>query len=159
MESIAKQKAEGIGNSGGAIPNLMEKTLAFGRSWRLRLVVGLIGITIWTGLGLLLPPVNSLWSIFANVLLVHALAGLVLMPFLLIGFSHGRTNLKALNKVHRISGFLLMVTILLALVSGMFMLLTSGVYLPWVLVLHRWSGILALPLVVQHCRRRRGLKS
>lgn len=137
------------------IPGSLTKVLSDCWKMRLRLFWWLTFATSFSGVVLFVPQTGIFWSIHINALLVHLMLGIgVLIPLLTVPVRHGKAHYERLLTPSGFSGILLALNVGLASITGVLMSLTSAVFWPWVLSLHRWAGIAAVVSLLLHFRHK-----
>ncbi len=105
-----------------------------------------------TGIILLLPATPGLWMIYSAVLVVHILSSLLLLGMIaVVSVGHARKAARKSKKVKRKrSGLIYLTLCVLTITSGLFISITSGFSVVWMLPLHLVVGIWCIIFAWKH---------
>lgn len=96
-----------------------------------------------SGFGLFIPASPGLWSVYSTLLVIHIVASLCVTGLILVvSYSHVLKMLKVTKKgqVKKTSGIIYLVTLLLAVGTGIFLTVRSGFAISWMVSLHLVAG-------------------
>ncbi|MGC5324785.1 hypothetical protein [Brevibacillus sp. SYSU BS000544] len=108
-----------------------------------RLAFWLTVLAAVTGFGLFVPASPGLWKVYSSLLVVHIVTSIcVLGLILIVSFTHALKMMKVTKKgqVKKISGIIYLVTVLVAIGTGIFLTVRSGFAVSWMVSLHVVAG-------------------